>query len=147
MDTKKMMMAWLGGFLVMFILSGIWHNFVVMDYNMATYADVNLPEEEFSLLYIVIGYLILSFMMSYMYPMGTGEGSAVKEGLRFGAMMGIFMAFPRAFIFAGVYKMPLDANLYDAIFHVVELAIGGIVIAKIYGLGGGNEVSAEAGSE
>ena len=79
MDTKKMTMAWLGGFLVMFILSGIWYNFVVMDYNMVTYAEVNLPEEEFSLLYIVIGYLILSFMMSYMYPIGYGGGSAVKE--------------------------------------------------------------------
>jgi len=147
MDTKKMIMAWLGGFLVMFVLGGIWHNFVMMDYNMAAYADLILPEEEFSLLYIAIGYLIISFMMSYMYPLGFGGGSAIKEGLRFGVMLGIFMSFSKAFIFAGAYKMPLDANLYDAIYHVVELAIGGIVIAKIYGLGGGNEASAETDSE
>ena len=146
MDTKKMTMAWLGGFLVMFVLGGIWHNFVMMDYNMAAYAGVNLPEEEFSLLYIAIGYLIISFMMSYMYPIGFGGGSAIKEGLRFGVMLGIFMSFSKAFIFAGAYKMPLDANLYDAVYHVAELAIGGIVIAKIYGLGGGNEASAETDS-
>jgi len=147
MDTKKMIMAWLGGFLVMFVLGGIWHNFVMMDFNMAAYADVNLPEEEFSLLYIVIGYLIFSFMMAYLYPMGMGGGTALNEGMKFGAMMGIIRAIPTAFIFAGAYKMPLDANLYDAVYHVVEMAIGGIVIAKIYGLGGGNEASTETDSE
>ena len=147
MDTKKMTMAWLGGFLVMFVLGGIWHNFVMMDYNMAAYAAVNLPEEEFSLLYIAIGYLIFSFMMAYMYPMGMGGGTALNEGMKFGAMMGIFRAIPTAFIYAGAYKMPLDANLYDAIYHVAELAIGGIVIAKIYGSGGGSETSAETDSE
>lgn len=147
MDTKKLMMAWLGGFLVMFVLSGIWHDVVVGDYNAATYADVNLSEEDFSLIYIAIGYLIFTFMMAYMYPIGYGGGSALKEGMTFGVMMGIIMSFPRAFIFAGVYKMPLDANLYDAIYHVVEVAIGGIVIAKIYGLGAGNEAAADTGSE
>ena len=147
MDTKKIIMAWFGGFLVMFIIGGIWHNFVMMDYNMAVYADVNLPEAEFSLLYIIIGYLIFSFMMAYMYPMGIGGGTALNEGMKFGAMMGIFMSLPRAFIFAGAYKMPLDANLYDALYHVIELAIGGIVIAKIYGSGEGNGESAETESE
>ena len=147
MDTKKMIMAWLGGFLVMFVLGGIWHNIVMMDYNMAAYADVTLSEDEFSLALIAVGYLILSFMMSYMYPIGFGGGSAIKEGLRFGVMLGIFMSFSKAFIFAGAYKMPLDANLYDAVYHVAELAIGGIVIAKIYGLGGGNEASAETDSD
>ena len=140
-------MAWLGGFLVMFVLGGIWHNIVMMDYNMAAYADVTLSEDEFSLALIAVGYLILSFMMSYMYPIGFGGGSAIKEGLRFGVMLGIFMSFSKAFIFAGAYKMPLDANLYDAVYHVAELAIGGIVIAKIYGLGGGNEASAETDSD
>ena len=147
MDTKKMIMAGLGAFAVMFILGFVWHVALMGDFYADNYSEVNLSEEEFSLALIAIGYLILSFMMSYMYPIGFGGGPAIKEGLRFGAMLGIFMSFPKAFIFAAVYKMPLDANLYDAIYHVVELAIGGIVIAKIYGLGGGNEASAETDSE
>lgn len=147
MDTKKMTMAWLGAFVVMFILSYVWHVPLMGEYYAENYAEVNLPEEEFSMLYLITGYLIMSFMMSYMYPLGFGGGSAIKEGLRFGAMLGIFMSFSKAFIFAAVYKMPLDANLYDAVYHVIELAIGGIVIAKIYGLGGGNEASAETDSE
>ena len=147
MDTKKMIMAGLGAFAVMFILGFVWHVALMGDFYAENYSEVNLSEEEFSLALIAIGYLILSFMMSYMYPIGFGGGPAIKEGLRFGAMLGIFMSFPKAFIFAAVYKMPLDANLYDAIYHVVELAIGGIVIAKIYGLGGGNEASAETDSE
>lgn len=147
MDTKKMMMAWLGGFLVMFVMGGIWHDVVVGDYNMTAYAEVNLSEEDFSLAYIGIGYLIFTFMMAYMYPIGYGGGSALNEGMKFGIMMGIIMSFPRAFIYAGAYKMPLIANLYDGTYHLIEIAIGGIVIAKIYGLGGGNEASAETDSE
>ncbi len=147
MDTKKMTMAWLGAFVVMFILSIVWHVPLMGEFYAENYAEVNIPEEEFSMLYLMIGYLIFSFMMSYMYPIGFGGGSAIKEGLRFGVMLGIFMSFSKAFIFAAVYKMPLDANLYDAVYHVIELGIGGIVIAKIYGLGGGNEASAETDSE
>ena len=48
MEPKKMMMAWLVGFLVMFILSGLRYNFVMLDYNMANYDEVNLTEEEFT---------------------------------------------------------------------------------------------------
>ena len=147
MDTKKMVMAWLGAFAVMFILSFVWHVPLMGDFYAENYAEVNLTEEEFSMLYLVMGYLIMSFMMSYMYPIGFGGGPAIKEGLKFGAMLGIFMSFSKAFIFAAVYKMPLDANLIDAVYHVVELAIGGIVIAKIYGLGGGNGDSTETESE
>ena len=103
----------------MFILSYVWHVPLMGEYYAENYAEVNLPEEEFSMLYLITGYLIMSFMMSYMYPLGFGGGSAIKEGLRFGAMLGIFMSFSKAFIFAAVYKMPLDANLYDAVYHVI----------------------------
>jgi len=135
MEPKKLIGAWLGSFLVMFLLSFVWYGWLMHDYNMANYAEVNLPETEISMLLLVVGYLIQAFMLSYIFPIGFGGGSSVKEGLRFGLILGTFFALPGAFIFTVVYKMPLPANIVNAVYHIVEIAAGGIVIAKIYGSG------------
>ena len=133
MEPKKMIGAWLGSFAVMFLLSFVWYGWLMMEYNMVNYAEVNLPMEDFSMPLLVVGYLIQAFMLSYIFPIGFGGGPAVKEGIRFGVILGILFALPGAFIFAAVYKMPLPANIVNAVYHIVEFAAGGIVIAKIYG--------------
>ena len=135
MEPKKMIGACLGAFAVMYILSFLWFVPLMGEFYAEYYAEVNLPEEEFSMTLIVVGYLIQAFMMSYIFPIGFGGGSAVKEGLRFGIILGSLFALPGAFIFAAVYKMPLQANIITAMYHIVEFAAGGIVIAKIYGSG------------
>ena len=135
MEPKKMIGAWLGAFVVMFLLSFVWYGLLMYEYNVENYAEVNLPEEEFSMTLLVVGYLIQAFMLSYIYPIGFGGGSAVKEGLRFGLILGALFTLPGIFIFAAVYKMPLPANIVNALYHLVEFAAGGIVIAKVYGSG------------
>ena len=135
MEPKKMIGAWIGSFVVMFLLSFLWYGLLMEEFYAATYAEVNLPMEDFSMTLIVVGYLIQAFMLSYIFPIGFGGGSAVKEGLRFGLILGMLFALPGAFILAAVYKMPLEGNLIDAAYHIVEFAAGGIVIAKIYGSG------------
>ena len=119
MEPKKMIGAWLGGFVAMFLLSYIWHEMIISGYNAMQYADVMRPMEDFSIIHILIGYLILTFMMSYIYPLGNKGGPFLKEGLRFGVILGLLYTLPRAFMLAGVYEMPLGANLLDAVFHIV----------------------------
>ena len=135
MEPKKMIGAWLGAFVVMFLLSYVWFVLLMGDYNMVTYSEVNLSEEEFSMALIVVGYLVQAFMLAYIFPIGFGGGPAVKEGLRFGVILGALVALPGAFIYAAVYKMPLEGNIINAAYHIVEFAAGGIVIAKVYGSG------------
>ena len=132
-ETKKMIMAWLGAFVAMFLLSYVWHDPLMGEYYTKIYSEVNLPMEDFSIKLIMVGYLIQAYLLAYIFPIGFSGGSAVKEGLRFGVILGSLFALPGAFIFAAVYKMPLEANIIDAIYHIVEFSVGGIVIAKIYG--------------
>jgi len=131
-ETKKMIMAWLGAFAAMFLLSYAWYDPLMGEYYGNIYSEINLPLEDFSMKLIIVGYLIQAYLLAYIFPIGFSGGSAVKEGLRFGVILGSLFALPGAFIFAAVYKMPLEANIIDAIYHIVEFSVGGIVIAKIY---------------
>jgi len=144
MEPKKMIGAWLGGFVAMFLLGYVWHEMIISGYNAMQYADVMRSMEEFSIIHILIGYLILTFMMSYIYPLGNKGGPFLKEGLRFGIILGLLYTLPRAFIYAGVYEMPLGANLLDAAYHIVEMAVGGIVMAKIYDGGSASSEGTDA---
>jgi len=132
-ETKKMILAWLGAFVAMFLLSYLWYGVLMSEFYAKYYSEVNLPMEDFSMKLIIVGYLIQAYLLAYIFPIGFGGGSVVKEGLRFGVILGSLFALPGAFIFAAVYKMPLEGNIVDAIYHIVEFSVGGIVIAKIYG--------------
>ena len=149
MDGKKLVYAALAGFAVMFILSGIWYMVVMMDYYeeaMAGVYNANAILEEPNLVFIAIGYLFYAFIMAYMFPIGYKGGSAVTEGLKFGAIVGVLITVPLTFINMGLLSVSATPALVDAIYQIVEKAIGGIVIAKVYG-GGADAASASESSE
>jgi len=149
MDGKKLVYAALAGFAVMFILSGIWYMVVMMDYYDAAMAGIYNAEamlDEPNLVFIAIGYLFYAFIMAYMFPIGYKGGSAVTEGMKFGAIVGVLITVPLTFINMGLLEASAAPALVDAIYQIVEKAIGGIVIAKVYG-GGADAASASESSE
>lgn len=149
MNGKKLAYATLAGFAVMFILSAIWYSGVMADYYeeaMAGVYNANAILDEPNLVFIAIGYLFYAFIMAYMFPIGYKGGSAVSEGLKFGAIIGVLITVPLTFINMGLLSASAGPALVDAIYQIVEKAIGGIVIAKVYG-GGATEASASESSE
>ena len=150
MDGKKLVYAALAGFAVMFILSGIWYNAVMGDYYEETMAGVynaGVILEEPNLVFIALGILIYAFIMAYMFPIGYKGGSAVTEGLKFGAIVGVLITVPMTFIHMGLLSVSATPAFVDAIYQIVEKAIAGIVIAKVYGGGASAEASAPESSE
>ena len=131
MNAKKMLQAWLAGFVVMYIISFIWYLVIIAGYNEVQFAEV--AREEMSMTLITLGYLVLTFLMSYMYPIGFRGGPPINEGMRFGVLVGLTVSIPTALIFSGAYNMPLAANLIDGIYHTAEITVGAIVMALIYG--------------
>ncbi len=131
MNVKKLVMSAIAGFVVMFIISGLWYLVLMKGYYNDQFADVNRPE--FKMVWIVIGYLVWAFLMAYIYPIGYKGGPPVKEGLKFGILVGLISVLPISLVLYGAHTVPLTGTLVDAIYHVVEKGIGGIVIGIVYG--------------
>jgi len=115
------------------LLAGLWHVSLLGDFYRTN--GVALARTEPNMLFVALGQLILAFLMAYAYPIGYKGGSPAKEGLRFGALIGIIWMFPWSIQMHGLWNYPLAAVIVDSAWHVVQEGIGGIVIGLIYGTG------------
>ena len=128
MNVKKLVLAWVVGFVVMFLLAGLWHMVVASSlYGEGTVDPV--------MGLIAAGYAVLALLMSYAYPIGFKGGSAISEGLRFGALIGLVWVLPHSLVMTGVEGGEMGILFIDAGWHIVEQGVGGILIALIYGSG------------
>ena len=131
MNVKKLIMASLGGGVVTFLLGGFWHTWLMADFYETHAAALARPEP--NVMMVALGSLVIAVLMAYTYPIGYKGGSAVKEGFRFGALVGLIWVLPVSLIFSGVWNYPLVAVIVDSAWHIVEQGVVGIVIALIYG--------------
>jgi len=130
MAFKKFSMADVGGFLAMFILGSLWHPLLMKNFYSKYGGDSMLAEP--NLLFIILGVLILAVLMAYMYPQGYKGGSPLKEGLRFGVVIGLLWVLPFNIIMVGVMGTAKTLVLVDTLWHLVEQGVGGIVIGYVY---------------
>ena len=128
---KKMVLASVLGFVVMFVLGVIWHVLLLGDFYAQQMAAVNREETRIPL--IGIGYLVLAILMAYAYPIGYKGGSPLSEGLKFGILMGLLAHLPTALIYLGAWKLTATGMFVDVAYHVAEVGVGGIAIAYVYG--------------
>ncbi len=131
MQTKKCFMSWAASFVVILALSYFWHR-VLMSLFYEMYAPSNARYEP-SMGWIFAGIAVLTALMAYMYPKGYEGGSPLKEGLKFGLLIGLLWRLPYGLIELGVFEIPPIGFFVDAAWHLVEEGIGGIVIGFIYG--------------
>ena len=130
MDFKKFSLAVVGGFAAMYILGSLWHALLMKDFYSKHGGDSMLAEP--NLLFIILGVLILAALMAYMYPQGYKGGSPLKEGLRFWVVIGLLWVLPINVIMIGVMGTPKTLVVVDALWHLVEQGVGGIVIGYVY---------------
>ncbi len=133
MNIGKVILAWIAGFVVMFLLSGLWYMVLMESYYSEQFSDVARTEP--MMLWIAAGYLVAALLMAIIYPMGYKGGTPAGEGLKFGILVGLLMAVPTGLIFYGVNTIPPSGTMVDTIYQVVDKGIGGIVIGLVFGRG------------
>ena len=132
MNVKKLILASLGGGIVTFLLGGFWHAWLMADFYQTHGAALNRAEP--NMIMVALGSLVIAVLMAYTFPIGYKGGSAVKEGFRFGALIGLIWYLPLTLIINGVTSYPpLVVVIVDSAWHIVEQGVVGIVIAFIYG--------------
>ena len=129
MDFKKFSMAVGGTFIVMLFLSWLWHEAILGGFYIE-HLKSRLAEP--NVLFIVIGYLILAALMTYLYPLGYKGGLPLKEGLRFGVIIGLLWFLPFNVLMIGVVGKPGTLVVVDGLWRLVEQGVGGIVIGYVY---------------
>ena len=129
MNVKQLLGA-AGAFVVMFALSGLWHQVLMGDYYAAIMPNVSRAEP--NMVVIGCGYLITALVMARVFPIGYKGGSGVAEGLRFGAVIGLLWWLPANVVLSGVYETTLASALVDGVWHIAEGAAGGVVIGLLH---------------
>ncbi len=133
MNVKKLALAALAGTVVILVLGGLWHQVVMGSFYVEQSEAV--ARDEPKMLFIFLGGIVLGLLMAWIYPMGYKGGSPVKEGARFGAVIGLLWILPLLLVFHGVWNVPLTLVIVDTAWHVIEEGLAGIAIAFVYGTG------------
>jgi hypothetical protein len=138
MNTKKLLLATVASFAVMFALGGLWHMMLMENWYNAHVGAIDNPalikRDPPMLEYIALGCLVLAFLMSYMYGNYTTNDSKIMKGLRFGMVMGLIAFLPfETILYGATMLFSRSALLVDTIWNMVNGGIGGIVIAMVYG--------------
>lgn len=120
----------LAGAVAMWLLAGLWHKVVARKFYER---DSHGHDAHEGIGIIFVGYLVLGVLMAYLYSVVHGGAPSVASGLGFGALIGVLWVFPHELTMVGAHGKPLDYVLKNGAWHIVEQAVGGLVIALAFG--------------
>jgi hypothetical protein len=127
---KKLLFATLGSFLFLLVINAVLYPLFFPDGPPERYAGARPAP---LLMYHLLAFLITAFLMSYLYPLIYRGGSAWKEGLRAGVIMGLFVSLPENLHVFAMTNVSFIRLLFPAIWVTVIWGLAGVVIGLIYG--------------
>ena len=112
-----------------FPIAAVWH-LALFPQSMAGPAFRSQPLVAMGLL----STLLQAIVVAYVFPLLNRGGSAVREGLRFGLIMGTFIASYGVLAEAGKFDVGATASwvLYEGAFFVVQWIVIGIALGLVY---------------
>lgn len=147
MNAQKAIICVVVCFVIIFGTDYLWYEVLMAD---AFTSPPNMRENlNFPL--IMLGVLIFCIVICYLYPKGVEGSNKTQQGLRYGILIAFLTVVPTSLINYAVYShAPFSEYITDAVFHIVQLGVVGIVLANIHGgaLGArGDESSGDRGDE
>lgn len=123
MNLKKIVISGLMSGLAMWLVAGVWHEIVAMHFYTAAGRD-----EHQGLAIIALAYHLLGLMMSYLYARIYPHGASWKQGLGFGALIGVLWVFPHELSMAAAHGESFAYVFKNATWHIIEQSLGGLMI-------------------
>ncbi len=127
MNSKifRLLIATLASGIGMWIIAGLWHNLILPEIN----ENVQAHHDGIGLM--LIAYIILGFLMSYVYSLLAKGDKPIFIGLKIGIIIGILWVFPHGLVMAGAHNTSILYEIKNTIWHMFEQGVGGIIIASI----------------
>ena len=130
MNTKKFTLAFFAYFILVAIIAMVWHLVLFKE----QYVSFRMRAEPLIQLGL-LSMLIQAAITAYLYPVTAKENAPVKEGLKFGLLIGIFMGSYGVLAEAGKYDVGSVPQyiLLEGLFFIIQYSVVGIIIGLIYG--------------
>ena len=112
----------------MCLLAGLWHKLLMVQFYAS---EVDATHEGTGIIFIA--YIILGILMAYLYPLIYKGGKPAVEGIKIGIVIGILWVFPHELAMAGAHGESISYVFKNAIWHIFEQGVGGLIIGLVYG--------------
>jgi hypothetical protein len=132
MKNKTFWIGFVVVFIVMQAIGYLIHVVMLADTYQALAASFRPKEQMDSMMWIMTlsGTAVL-FLFCYIFTKGC-EGNGVMEGVRYGTLMGLFLAFPTSVDAYVIYPLTSELAAIWFVTSVVGLMIAGAIFAAIY---------------
>lgn len=114
----------------MWLLAGLWHTVL-----MATFYTERVDAAHEGVATILVAYLVLAALMTWIYRLRATTLHPLRDGVMVGAVVGVLWVFPHELALAAAHGEPLAYVFENGAWHVVEQALGGLVIGALHGKG------------
>ena len=137
MKNKTFWIGFVVVFIVMQAIGFLIHGVMLADTYEALAASFRPKEQMDSMMWIMMlsGTAVL-FLFCYIFTKGY-EGQGVVEGVRYGALMGLFLAFPTSVDAYVIYPLTQELAVIWFVTTLVGMMIAGAIFAAIYKPSGG----------
>lgn len=124
--------SWLAYVVVTFAMGFIWHLILFKELyaKLGIYSRLDDPIIPLGL----SAMFIQGAVLAYLYPLLAGPGNMVLEGLRFGLVMGLFIASSAVLAEAAkqrVTSLPTWLIL-ESVYYAIQFSLCGVAIAFVY---------------
>ena len=132
MKNKTFWIGWVVVFVLLQAIGFVIHA-VLMNDTYEALAAVFRPKEQMdSMMWIMmISAALVVFVFCYVFTQGR-EGTGAMEGVRYGALMGVFLGLPTSVDAYVIYPITQELAAVWFISAVVSFMIGGAVFSVIY---------------
>ena len=128
MTYAKALLAAIAGATAMWITAGIWHEVITLHFSSgvphASHENVGI---------IFIAYILLAVLMTFFLRHTRTAANPLVHGIIIGMVVGVLWVFPHTLSLAAAHGEPLVPVATNALWHVFEQGLGGLVIMAVMG--------------
>lgn len=125
--------SWFAYLVITFVMGFVWHLKLFKDLytQLAIYSRIDDPIVPLGFLAM----LIQGALLAYLYPLIAAVNSPALDGVKFGLLMGLFIASSAVIAEAAKQRVTSLSTwlIVESIYYAIQFSLSGLAIGLIYG--------------